>query len=269
MKVTPLIPDVYHRSIKHLSCSICLHIFYVTLADYEQLSPISYCHECSVILHTELHTIQPPEVREVALPSPSKIQPTPPPRVPQPRTIDREKLTPAQLVEEGNAHIKGWQYSKALASFNQALEKSATSAAAHCGRGTALYELKRYEEALASYDEAIRLDPTYAAAHAGKGVVLQHFKRRDEALAAYDQALQLNSSLFHTYLDKYRVLVNLKCDQEAEVLLRETLTRCNQHLLRSPESDAYYRSEEHTSELQSHLNLVCRLLLEKKKKQHN
>src|SRR5260370_17458167 len=35
-----------------------------------------------------------------------------------------------------------------------------------------------------------------------------------------------------------------------------------------------YRSEEHTSELQSHLNLVCRLLLEKKKKttkqrQHN
>src|SRR5260370_5212426 len=28
------------------------------------------------------------------------------------------------------------------------------------------------------------------------------------------------------------------------------------------------RSEEHTSELQSHLNLVCRLLLEKKKKSH-
>src|SRR5260370_30496100 len=28
------------------------------------------------------------------------------------------------------------------------------------------------------------------------------------------------------------------------------------------------RSEEHTSELQSHLNLVCRLLLEKKKKQY-
>src|SRR5260370_5370179 len=29
--------------------------------------------------------------------------------------------------------------------------------------------------------------------------------------------------------------------------------------------DHAYRSEEHTSELQSHLNLVCRLLLEKKK----
>src|SRR5690242_21359805 len=31
-----------------------------------------------------------------------------------------------------------------------------------------------------------------------------------------------------------------------------------------PYSD--FRSEEHTSELQSHVNLVCRLLLEKKKK---
>src|SRR5207237_4643164 len=30
----------------------------------------------------------------------------------------------------------------------------------------------------------------------------------------------------------------------------------------------HLRSEEHTSELQSHLNLVCRLLLEKKKKTH-
>src|SRR5260370_623368 len=33
------------------------------------------------------------------------------------------------------------------------------------------------------------------------------------------------------------------------------------------QSRAAHRSEEHTSELQSHLNLVCRLLLEKKKKQ--
>src|SRR5260370_32413409 len=35
---------------------------------------------------------------------------------------------------------------------------------------------------------------------------------------------------------------------------------------RVPRRDPVPRSEEHTSELQSHLNLVCRLLLEKKKK---
>src|SRR2546422_5612982 len=33
-------------------------------------------------------------------------------------------------------------------------------------------------------------------------------------------------------------------------------------------SNAVERSEEHTSELQSRLHLVCRLLLEKKKKSH-
>src|SRR5207237_1767127 len=36
-----------------------------------------------------------------------------------------------------------------------------------------------------------------------------------------------------------------------------------------PEGIDRSRSEEHTSELQSHLNLVCRLLLEKKKKPHS
>src|SRR5260370_5357030 len=37
---------------------------------------------------------------------------------------------------------------------------------------------------------------------------------------------------------------------------------------RSRKWTSVLRSEEHTSELQSHLNLVCRLLLEKKKEIH-
>src|SRR2546426_9279839 len=41
---------------------------------------------------------------------------------------------------------------------------------------------------------------------------------------------------------------------------------CQEHG-RSEEAVAHFRSEEHTSELQSPCNLVCRLLLEKKKKQ--
>src|SRR5260370_23223498 len=38
---------------------------------------------------------------------------------------------------------------------------------------------------------------------------------------------------------------------------------------RARRGDPDARSEEHTSELQSHLNLVCRLLLEKKKRKNN
>src|SRR5690242_21405497 len=41
------------------------------------------------------------------------------------------------------------------------------------------------------------------------------------------------------------------------------------HLERVLQLQRQARSEEHTSELQSHVNLVCRLLLEKKKKQSN
>src|SRR5260370_29655749 len=40
---------------------------------------------------------------------------------------------------------------------------------------------------------------------------------------------------------------------------------CTEYGVCSPIQDKRQRSEEHTSELQSHLNLVCRLLLEKKK----
>src|SRR5438093_9423858 len=42
--------------------------------------------------------------------------------------------------------------------------------------------------------------------------------------------------------------------------------RCRIAARRRPRSPAAARSEEHTSELQSLTNLVCRLLLEKKKK---
>src|SRR5467141_5123565 len=47
-----------------------------------------------------------------------------------------------------------------------------------------------------------------------------------------------------------------------------TATFCAPSSARFPQCTCT-RSEEHTSELQSHLNLVCRLLLEKKKKKKN
>src|SRR5437588_5072740 len=61
---------------------------------------------------------------------------------------------------------------------------------------------------------------------------------------------------------------------------RRRLTACNPSSLTcrrslavvrtpAPESTRRPRSEEHTSELQSHSDLVCRLLLEKKKKRHD
>src|SRR5260370_9127827 len=47
---------------------------------------------------------------------------------------------------------------------------------------------------------------------------------------------------------------------------RPSRTSARKKLSPGSQRRAWWRSEEHTSELQSHLNLVCRLLLEKKKK---
>src|SRR6266480_5899833 len=55
--------------------------------------------------------------------------------------------------------------------------------------------------------------------------------------------------------------------EEARAILSLTEAPESSDLL--PTRYLVLRSEEHTSELQSHVNLVCRLLLEKKKKQTN
>src|SRR5688572_31678752 len=56
---------------------------------------------------------------------------------------------------------------------------------------------------------------------------------------------------------------------QGEVAVAMALAADHQGNPRLVRSELHRRSEEHTSELQSQSNLVCRLLLEKKKKKHN
>src|SRR5256885_13203775 len=58
----------------------------------------------------------------------------------------------------------------------------------------------------------------------------------------------------------------LTCGERMEVWIAFRIARRNATRLESCSATA--RSEEHTSELQSPCNLVCRLLLEKKKHRH-
>src|SRR5690242_21200010 len=69
-------------------------------------------------------------------------------------------------------------------------------------------------------------------------------------------------------VDGYEVSIRIRkatpgqghlCDPCADGLALRAVEQCQQQAMES------VRSEEHTSELQSHVNLVCRLLLEKKK----
>src|SRR5690242_21409937 len=70
------------------------------------------------------------------------------------------------------------------------------------------------------------------------------------------------STLFpYTTLFRSRETIIELCEKE----MRANAKRSDDELL-FPRRNLELRSEEHTSELQSHVNLVCRLLLEKKKK---
>src|SRR2546422_4526869 len=75
------------------------------------------------------------------------------------------------------------------------------------------------------------------------------------------------TTLFRSHGPDSRLVV-----QRAEGIVQLTVDveRQGIELFRTIERDGgdAGRSEEHTSELQSRLHLVCRLLLEKKKKQH-
>src|SRR5690242_21395383 len=64
-------------------------------------------------------------------------------------------------------------------------------------------------------------------------------------------------------MSHYTTTERLEASQRRDVAQSELLAGLLDRLKAVKEPD---RSEEHTSELQSHVNLVCRLLLEKKKK---
>src|SRR2546430_12707016 len=74
------------------------------------------------------------------------------------------------------------------------------------------------------------------------------------------------STLF-PYTTLFRSIVSLAHSLHLKVVAEGVETEEQLALLKRLGCDQ--RSEEHTSELQSQSNLVCRLLLEKKKHQHN
>jgi hypothetical protein len=120
MNITPIIPDGYNGPIKQLTCRICKHLYYITQDDYRRLQQVHYCHECSLILLEELrhnqgvaalHPSRVPKAEPVVSdPSGLSLQSSPPVRLPAPRTLDREKMTVEQLLDEAQMFEKTWRY---------------------------------------------------------------------------------------------------------------------------------------------------------------
>src|SRR2546427_10249851 len=83
----------------------------------------------------------------------------------------------------------------------------------------------------------------------------------------WENKLKTYSALFKRYPEIYEGTVSLSADADNDYVVNSEGTSI-QHGRSLVRLSVYARtrSEEHTSELQSQSNLVCRLLLEKKKK---
>jgi len=203
MDITPVISDGYNGPIKRLTCSICRHMFYITQDDYHRLPEVRFCHECSLILREELEktqkssTLTPPPVKEKPVahaPMPSSVAPIQPISLPQPRTIDREKMTVEQLFEEAKMLRKTWRYKEALSSYDQILRQEPKCLEALYKKASILYQTSHAQEALMTYEQISQLDPEPAKAYVGKGWALTSLRQHEESLVAFDLALQLDPS---------------------------------------------------------------------------
>src|SRR2546422_2101213 len=73
----------------------------------------------------------------------------------------------------------------------------------------------------------------------------------------------------HTFRQPITESIKLTPDSYVELACGEALRAMFLEVDLGTEAQSVFRSEEHTSELQSRLHLVCRLLLEKKKNKVN
>src|SRR2546430_7303899 len=110
--------------------------------------------------------------------------------------------------------------------------------------------LKRGDLASArvTFEKVVRLSPRSPEGHNSLGWALLSQNQVDASIAHFRRALELRPNFAQAHTNLASALVQ-KGDMEAAL---------------GESREAVRRSEEHTSELQSQSNLVCRLLLEKK-----
>src|SRR3989454_9967610 len=108
--------------------------------------------------------------------------------------------------------------------------------------GTAQAMLQNFPQSYEAFTEALALEPKNAELWFNRSTASRFVSRFGQALQDIERAIELNT----------RSELAEKFDKELQ-------------FGRKMAEESRKRSEEHTSELQSPCNLVCRLLLEKKK----
>ncbi len=83
------------------------------------------------------------------------------------------------------------EYERAIACYDQVLERLPASAEAHAGKGRALLELNRFDDSIPHFETALRLNPEFPDAENNLGNALTGKGSAAAALPHYERALQL------------------------------------------------------------------------------
>ena len=95
------------------------------------------------------------------------------------------------LQNLGGYFSKQRDYERAIACYDQVLERLPSSAEAHAGKGRALLELNRFADSIPHFETALRLNPEFPDAENNLGNALTAKGSAAAALPHYERALQL------------------------------------------------------------------------------
>jgi len=98
-------------------------------------------------------------------------------------------LSAPECEERGAATLAERQHVKALAWFEEALQKDPSRAASWCGKGESVFALGRLGEALAAFDRALQADPEFALARFDKACAEDRLGRGEEAARSFEEFL--------------------------------------------------------------------------------
>ena len=133
--------------------------------------------------------------------------------------IDEDGQIPKQkaelFYEQGLLYSYAEEYTKAIASYDKALEIKPDYHAAWKNRGNALYKLGRLEDAIASYDKGLEIKPDSCEAWNNRRYALRNLGRWEEAIASFDKALEFKPDSYEAWNNRGTILGNLGRWEEA------------------------------------------------------
>lgn len=96
--------------------------------------------------------------------------------------------TGPELVQQAYEFFESGQMDRALAGFNQALERDAANLPARLGQAMVLLKQQRYQDAFSSYDAIVQSYPAHSFAWNGRGLAAFNMENFDEALTSFQRA---------------------------------------------------------------------------------